>query len=310
MKTKLLPAAIIASAATAFIAPSAHAQYAAGDLLLGFESFSNGTLGANNYIVDLGPASYFLTLAATPGTNINLTTSDANYSPAGLGSIGADLSTSSGFGAAWYNNSNSANNNVQWGVIGATNKNGGDFGLPASTLFETVADGSNAPAAYDTSAQTGNYNKINNLGNLFNGDYGTSNSNVADFEASLNDRHLELLPSEHHGGVRNSRHRTGGFGHRHRTDELGSRSVRTGAHGRGRQCVWKGTGQFHPGQFRRPVFHHRRPGAFHLCDHRPWRSLAPVFPQNPQAPRSINHQPANTTNQQTKNPSLIERTLK
>lgn len=98
MKLNKLTTAVVALAAAAVLGTSAEAQvttlYNSGDLLLGFEQSG----AANNYLVDLGSASQFLS-ASSPVT-IQLSTVD----------LQAD------FGASWA--SNSATNLVNWGVVG------------------------------------------------------------------------------------------------------------------------------------------------------------------------------------------------
>jgi hypothetical protein len=188
----ILSIGLLAGAAAALLAPpSAHAQqsisYSAGDLLLGFEKPGN----SYDYIVDLGPASYFLTLSLTPGTT-DITTSA--HSGAGLGDIAADLSAtggSGGFGASWYNNSATQGANVQWGVIGATYGFGStpQFGLPGNTIFETIAEptpgqGSTAPAESSQSSQGDVVSNIEAFaGNgSFQNEESTANSNYATFQ--------------------------------------------------------------------------------------------------------------------------------
>jgi len=180
-KTKLLAAGLLAAAAVAVLAPSARAanSYNTGDLFLGFEDPGN----SNDYVVDLGPASYFIGLAASPGTT-NITTSD--YSGAGLGNIASDLQTI--FGTNWYANSNTPGDNLQWGVVGATAHQFGSnltFGLPGNTLFLTQGELtpgtlSSAPAK-ETSGVQGTVNS-NILGfeNAFSGSAQTANSNYAE----------------------------------------------------------------------------------------------------------------------------------
>ena len=111
MKPKLLPAAIIAAAAGALLAPSARATgnvtYTQGDLLLGFEEPG----ASNNYVVDLGSPTEFITLSQSGATtNLNTTL--------GLGNLANDLASASGFGSNWYT-PGAFGSNVQWGVFGA-----------------------------------------------------------------------------------------------------------------------------------------------------------------------------------------------
>ena len=186
-QTNILLLGVLAAAGLAFLAPAAHATgqvtYSSGDILLGFEEPGNG----NDYIVDLGPASYFITLSQTPGTT-DITT--AAYSGAGLGNIDADLlstSGSGGFGASWYANSNTAGSNVQWGVFGDTKGFGGNFGLPGNTLFETVAEqtpggGSTAPAESSPSSQGSIASEFNSFASGFNNADATTNSTHATFQ--------------------------------------------------------------------------------------------------------------------------------
>ena len=175
-------AGLLAAAALALLAPSGHAQvntYNEGDLLLGFEE--PGV--AYDYVVDLGSIANFITLSQTPGTT-DITTA---YS---LGGIAADLSAT--FGSGWATNSATQGDNVQWGIIGASDKNVsatfGAYTLPADTLFETRAEftpgsGSTAPTESSSSLQKTVDGKIlNSLGAAFNNTSTTANSSVATVE--------------------------------------------------------------------------------------------------------------------------------
>lgn len=177
-KTKFLAAGLLAAALLGHEARGQTA-YNTGDLLLGLEK--PGT--TNQYVVDLGPASYFITLSESPGTITDITTSD--YSGAGLGNIAADLANAtSGFGSTWYANSATQGQNVQWGIFGATSNisggttgSGGTFSLPKNTLFETIAEtvpgsGSTAPAEASSSGQ----GTVNSLFKSFAGSGGFKNS--------------------------------------------------------------------------------------------------------------------------------------
>jgi hypothetical protein len=185
-KINILPAGLLAVAALASLTAGAQAQtvtYNTGDLFLGF----NEPGVSSDYVVDLGPESYFLTLAGSAGTT-DITTSD--YSGAGLGTISSDLSTV--FGTSWYANNSTPGSNVQWGIVGAsTNKraSSGVFGLPNDTLFFTVGEltpgsGSTGPTEKSTNAQDTLWNQITNFENGFSGQSDTSNSTVASVEAS------------------------------------------------------------------------------------------------------------------------------
>jgi len=139
MKTiHILSAGLLAIAGIALLAPEAKAQltYKQGDLFLGFEEPGNSNAG--DYLIDIGPASYILSLAASPGST-NITT--GAYGGLGLGNFAADLATEFS-GTGWATNyslgDSSAGNAVQWGIIGATS--GSQFGLAANTLFETQGE--------------------------------------------------------------------------------------------------------------------------------------------------------------------------
>jgi len=185
-KRNILPAGLLAAAALATLAGRAQAQTVTantGDLFLGF----NEPGVTSDYVVDLGPASYFLTLAATPGTT-DITTSD--FSGAGLGNIATDLS--SVFGSSWYANSSSVGSNVQWGIAGTTTSKLSSsqvFGLPNDTLFFTAAEltpgsGSTGPAAKGTNAQNTIWTNINNFELNYTGENDTANSSHATVQAS------------------------------------------------------------------------------------------------------------------------------
>ena len=177
MKIPILSAAILASAAGVLLAPSARAQdvsYTPGDLLLGFEKPG----ASNNYVVDLGPATEFITLSHGPGIT-NLTTT------LGLGNIATDLASSSGFGSSW-NTTAALGSNVQWGVFGAI----GDFGaigLQPDTLFLTRAETtpgtrSTAPSEGNSSSQGNQVAAFTPLAESgFNNQTETANSTVAAF---------------------------------------------------------------------------------------------------------------------------------
>jgi len=184
-KTKILSIGLLAAAAALF-APYARAGNVTvntGDLLLGFEN-PNGTGAASDYVVDLGPASYFIGLSA--GT-YNLT------STLSLGNIAADLSAT--FGSSWATNSATQGQNVQWGVVGDTGTVGGNtgvggtFGLPKDTIFLTVAEytpggGSTAPANSSASAQNGWLTSINQFETTVSTSGTTANSSKATVTSS------------------------------------------------------------------------------------------------------------------------------
>lgn len=133
-KTNILSAGILAVAAGVLLAPSARAQgtttYTPGDLILGFEDQASPG-NSYNYIVDLGPATEFTTLAQRLDATTNLTTT------LGLGNIAADLTTA--FGSNWATNG-AIGTNVQWGVFGSSGNSGPVLGIPEGTLFLTQAE--------------------------------------------------------------------------------------------------------------------------------------------------------------------------
>jgi hypothetical protein len=186
-KRNILPAGLLAAAALASLAGGAQAANVTsspGDLFLGF----NEPGVSSDYVVDLGPASYFISLASRPGTT-DITTSD--YSGAGLGNIANDLSTV--FGTSWYANNATQGTNVQWGIAGATATSIGTpiFGLPVDTLFFTAGEltpglGSTGPEAFTANAQNASASKILNQFQtiVFDNLADTSNSTVATIEPS------------------------------------------------------------------------------------------------------------------------------
>jgi hypothetical protein len=184
IKINIIPPALLAAAALAALAPSARAQttlsYSTGDLVLGF---NDPNVAGDDYVVDLGQASYFLTLAQTPGTT-NVTASDPAYGGASLGNLASDLSTI--FGTTWYDN-NAQGDNVQWGIIGASGKSAATGSIPKDTIFLTQPEnfpgaGSNDPSEGSTGTQTGWNNQIigfTTVGNGFNAATTSTNSNYA-----------------------------------------------------------------------------------------------------------------------------------
>ena len=127
MKLTKITSALTALALGAVLSTSAHAQisYSQGDILLGFEQ-GNGSGGvtANNYIVDLGAASQFITATAGTSLTFNLNTTDL----------------SNAFGSGWANNT-PAGSLVQWGLVGGSNNSAsivvGGVTLKKNTLFES-----------------------------------------------------------------------------------------------------------------------------------------------------------------------------
>jgi len=180
-------AGLLAAAALAFLAPSGHAgtvAYSTGDLVLGFEDPGN----ANDYVVDLGSASYFISLASSPGTT-NITANDPAYGVS-LGNIAADLSAT--YGSTWYANNATQGTNVQWGVFGETANLGTSIsGVPIDTAFLTVGEntpgsGSIAPTEFSSTTQNGwntKFGIFSNPGAGFNNGTATSNSAYATVES-------------------------------------------------------------------------------------------------------------------------------
>ncbi len=179
----ILVRSILAAGGAALLAPSAHAtnvSYTTGDLILGFELPGN----ANNYLVDLGPASTFINATSAFNATLN------------LGNLAADLSSNSLFGSNWATNNATQGTNVQWGIIGATsnilggtNGVGGTFGLPKNTIFLTQAEsspgsGSAAPAETSQSAQGAWNSKIVPFASGLSSSSVTANSNFATIEAA------------------------------------------------------------------------------------------------------------------------------
>jgi hypothetical protein len=161
----------------ALLASTAQAQTtvttSAGDLLLGFE-ISGGT---QNYVLDIGPASYYTGQSSTPGTT-NITTSKS------LGNFTLDLS--SVFGPSW--DTQQSGNNVQWGVVGASSTLGSAGGIPVSTYFVTDAEPSSAPAEGSKTSQNTEVNLIKSFGyqagNGIDNAQSTANSNVGVIESA------------------------------------------------------------------------------------------------------------------------------
>jgi hypothetical protein len=176
-KINILSAGLLAAAGVALLAPSVRAQdvtYTAGDLLLGFEKPGS----TNDYVVDLGPATEFVTLSESPGTT-DLTTFLS------LGNIAADLASSSGFGSNWATTA-AFGSNLQWGVFGAIG-NFGALGLQPDTIFLTQAEPipgtrSTAPTELNSSTQGDVLTGFNSFSqNGFNNETDTANSTVATF---------------------------------------------------------------------------------------------------------------------------------
>lgn len=152
----------MALALTAVLGTSAHAQitsYSEGDLLLGFEQ-QNGSGGvtANDFVVDLGSVSSFL--SATSALTFNLSTANLT----------------SAFGSSWATNSGTSL--VQWGVIGGSDLNSsitvGSTTLQKNTLFYTqgeltVGTQSIPPATASNSGQKTINTNIQNFANDFSG---------------------------------------------------------------------------------------------------------------------------------------------
>lgn len=118
---KLVSAAAFAFAGLSLSSTSALAAlpYNSGDLLLGFRA-SGGTGAPRDYVVNVGPASQFLS-------------GSGSITVPGPGNIAADLSSSSGalglFGATWNTRAD-----VSWGIVGT------DLAAdPTNTLYATRA---------------------------------------------------------------------------------------------------------------------------------------------------------------------------
>ena len=198
--TRIITPGLFAFATAALLVPhSARAQsisYSAGDLVLGFEDYSSSSVtGTADYLVDLGPASYFTGLSG--GTVVNLTTSDPAHdgqSQVGLGNLATDLATAfnTSNGAPWYTDG-TLGNNVQWGIIGATPKTTGEFGLSKATIFlttpeETPGQGAETiPTTGSVSQQQswdGNVLNLTAPGNGFGNVPSTSNNAYGAFESN------------------------------------------------------------------------------------------------------------------------------
>lgn len=183
MRINIPIAALLAAAAGTLLGSPAQAQdvtYTPGDLLLGFEEPG----ATNNYVVDLGAPTEFITLSQSPGAT-NLTTT------LGLGNIANDLRSTSGFGSTWYA-TQAFGSNVQWGVFGAIS-GFGDSNLPSlqpDTLFETIAETtpgvrSTAPVEHNSSIQDNQSGLFASFAeDGFNNETHTANSNVAAFIAA------------------------------------------------------------------------------------------------------------------------------
>jgi hypothetical protein len=184
-KLNIISPGLLAAVALAALASSAHSQttlsYSTGDLILGF---NDPNVAGDDYVVDLGQASFFLTLAQSPGVTTDITASDPAHGGASLGSLSTDLSTI--FGTTWYGN-NAQGQNVQWGIIGASGKTAATGSIPKDTIFLTQPEdfpgaGSNDPAEGGVGTQTGWNNQIigfTTQGSGFNAATTSTNSNFA-----------------------------------------------------------------------------------------------------------------------------------
>lgn len=157
------------------LAPAARASntYTTGDLLLGFELSGN----ANDYVVDIGPASLYIN--AAPGSSFNVNTT------LGLGNLAADLSAV--FGSGWATNTGLSL--VNWGIAGATSNTATTFGLPKNTLFFTVArdvPGTQTTplAVLSNGQQTPIDSTFRSFASGFNGSDQTANSSFATIESA------------------------------------------------------------------------------------------------------------------------------
>ena len=162
MKPTKTTSALVALAIAAVLGTSAHAQvagYSEGDLLIGFEQ-QNGSGGvtANDYVVDLGSASNFIT--ATGNLTFNLSTTNLV----------------SAFGSSWATNTGTSL--VQWGVVGGSDLNSsltlGSVTLQKNTLFYTQGEltagtHSTAPATASNSTQKNVNGNIQEFGQDYQG---------------------------------------------------------------------------------------------------------------------------------------------
>lgn len=173
-----LTASLLALAGAAFIPLQASAQvpvvYNPDDLILAFRTTGASTPAASDYLVNLGPASYFTGSAAGSHISLNLALD--------LGNIQADLVGL--FGANWFNRAD-----LFWSISGTSGStaSGGD---PLRTLYasreeDTVGLQSTPWTRANTSAQAAPTNKLASLGAAFAADAGIPNLSTANSDVAI-----------------------------------------------------------------------------------------------------------------------------
>ena len=151
MKIQKFILAILAVASVALTISTAKA-YTTGDLLLGFRNSAS----ANDYVVDLGPASNYLGQAFGYSTTLS------------LGNIAGDLSSSSLFGSGWATDAT-----LSWGVAGSLISNNTLYAGQPEDPVGTLAQ---APNEASHTGQSAPANNINATGSYLS--FGTASSNA------------------------------------------------------------------------------------------------------------------------------------
>jgi hypothetical protein len=164
MKTKLLPAALVAAVGVTLAPGLARASepvvpVSSGDLILGFQ-----LSGDNDVEVDLGPYTNFLN--ATTPFNISFGVIPADQTGAGstVTNLNADLTAV--FGSGWASNSG-----LQWGIVGHNSVTDIFLTQDAATISLPQDPGNTNGTSYASTIQS----LINGLG----GDFSTTNSTEA-----------------------------------------------------------------------------------------------------------------------------------
>ena len=159
MNRKILSAALVAVAGLSPGLARATITENPGDLFVGFQSVNDdGSTGSYDLLVDVGPASQFLSGGSFTGINLNSDLDDA-------------------FGTGW--NANTGYPIVQWGAIG-DDKYGTFAGDSSNTIFLTEDPSANAPSEPGAQAAGTIGTKIvSNLGGTFRNDTAESDNSEA-----------------------------------------------------------------------------------------------------------------------------------
>jgi hypothetical protein len=162
---KVLASAILVSAG---LAASSQAQsqlsYSDGDLFIGFRKAGV----ANDYLIDIGPASQFENKTGSFTLNLGNLVSD-------LSSTGA----SGLFGSGWYAQG------TLWGIFGGNSTaNFGTFADPKNTLYASFATGSSLWTNNNSVNQGGTLAGIAGIGNSYGAQFSTSNNGLGLIESA------------------------------------------------------------------------------------------------------------------------------